>query len=236
MRVEAATRAGRSHRRTDTPCQDAQAHWVDLERPRACVAVADGLGSKTLSQHGSQAACDAVVAHLAAHPDWTEETLRAAFAAARSAVDDEAESRAVHRDDLATTLQVLVVSDGQVRAAMVGDGGAVAMHGGAPVLVLSPRPTRYANEVVPLTAPDWQDALQVASLEADGPAFIFTDGLVRLLLAKSKAGWAPFAPFFAAFVARIDEADVVRDFVHSDEVDASWDDDKCLAVVSHGPG
>lgn len=236
MRVAAATRPGRSHRRGDGVCQDAQASWTDPQQDRACVAVADGLGSKRLSHFGSQAACTAAVARLAQAPVWDEASLVAAVEAAIAAVADEAHRQAVPPDELATTLQILVVEGSKVQAAMVGDGAVVAMRDGQPHVLVAPRPTRYANEVVPITAPTWRDALQIAHADAEGPAFVFTDGLVRLLLAKTRAGWGAYEPFFAAFVPRIGDPDVVRDFVHSDAVDASWDDDKCLAVVWHGPG
>jgi hypothetical protein len=96
----------------------------------------------------------------------------------------------------------------------------------------------YANEVVPVTASGWQEHLRTANRSGVRSVLLFTDGLTRLLLAHPRgAGWQPFAPFFDAFLPRLaaaPEDGVVRDFVASDEVDRSWDDDKCLVVVTRG--
>ena len=230
VRVHAARREGRGHRRRGEPCQDAHATWTD--GVRAVAAVADGLGSQPLSRHGSQAAADAAVASLAGEPTWDEDALRRSFVAARAAIQVEAERLGVPLAALATTLQVAVRDGPAVLAGMVGDGAVVA--GAEPVALLAPAMGGYANEVVPLTADDWEPHLRVARLEAAGPVLVFTDGLTRLLLARDGDAWTPFAPFFSRFLpalaADIDGA-LVRRFVAGDDVDRSWDDDKCLAVI-----
>lgn len=267
MRVEAARRSGRSHRRNGVPCQDAYASWTGpsnhafpadepaspdgsgslggdegVQAPdsqslgllvgrRACVAVADGLGSKPLSQHGSQAACDAAVAFLASQVDWTEQTLLDALHAASSAVAQVARELGVPSEALATTLQLACRDGGQVLAAMVGDGAIVAIREGQATVVLGPPPGQYANEVMPITHEGWQGHVQLASAQADGPVLVFSDGLVRLLLKKEKDGWRPFDPFFAAFLPHVGRPGLVQRFLDGDDVDSSWDDDKCLAVI-----
>ncbi|MEK6975819.1 MAG: PP2C family serine/threonine-protein phosphatase [Candidatus Thermoplasmatota archaeon] len=231
LRVLAGKRAGRSHRQRGDPCQDSFAVDVDPAGGRAVAAVADGLGSRPLSHLGSQAACDAAVASLRAEPAWDRAAMLRAFEAAAIAVRDAAARHGLGADDLATTLQVAAVSGGRVLAAMVGDG---AIVGGDPVAVaVAPPQSGYANEVFPLTQPGWREHLQVAEQEFAGPVLLFTDGLTRLLLARSRAGWTPFAPFFASFLPRLPRGGdgFVQAFLDGDQVDQSWDDDKCLVVI-----
>lgn len=287
IRVSGGTRAGRSHRRRDVPCQDSFAVWRQPDGARAAAAVADGLGSRPLSQFGSQAATQAAVDHLAQEPTWDEAALVRAFAAARAAVQAASDERGVPIVDLATTLQVATLDGGRVQAGMVGDGaivcaGRAAGHpipaagtppgddpsapseavrgqgqagdpasgsasdpalrgdtGSGVTVLLAPAESGYANEVFPLTDPDWQDHLRLA--QGDGRVvLLFTDGLTRLLLAKSKQGWQPFPPFFHAFLPRLAapkfDGELVAGFLQGDSVDSSWDDDKCLVAMSHAPG
>jgi hypothetical protein len=180
---------------------------------------------------------DAAVAAPAQEPSWDEGALARAFEAARDAVQAEADRRGVPVDDLSTTLQVAVVDGGRVLAGMVGDGAIVADvagSGGARV-VLEPADSAFANEVVPVTATDWQDALRVADAEGVAAALLFTDGLTRLLLSRSRSGWTPFAPFFEHFLPRLAAEEpqaLVASLVGSAEVDKAWDDDKCLVVMA----
>jgi hypothetical protein len=240
MRVSAGTRAGRSHRVRDGPCQDSFAAWESPDGARAAAAVADGLGSRPLSHFGSQAACDAAVASLAAEPAWDEAALGRAFAAAHAAVQAAAAERGLAVEELATTLQVATLGGERALAGMVGDGAVVAgLASGEARVLLAPAEGGYANEVFPLTSPGWQDQLRTAVLFEARSVLLFTDGLTRLLLAKSRQGWQPFSPFFEAFLPRLAEPAfddrLVATFLGGDAVDRSWDDDKGLVVLAHEP-
>jgi hypothetical protein len=230
----------------------------DPARARQAAAVADGRGSQRLSDVGSQAACDAAVASLAADGSWTEESLVRACEAARGALEREAAVRAVPLSTLATTLQVALVENGEVRAAMVGDGaivvaergpgredaptggaqddgsGLLARVGGARIL-LAPADSEYANEVYPLTSPGWREHLRLAQAPGE-TVLLFTDGLTRLLLARQGTDWSAYQPFFDSFLPRLGTegaARLVDRFLQSDTVDRSWDDDKCLVVMTN---
>ncbi|MHB1261827.1 MAG: PP2C family serine/threonine-protein phosphatase [Thermoplasmatota archaeon] len=243
MRISGGTRIGRSHRARDVPCQDAFAVWRRADGARVAAAVADGLGSKPQSHHGSRAASDAAVASLAAEPSdrpWDETALVRAFEAARAAVQAAADGLGLAAEELATTLQVAVLdgATGQVHAGMVGDGAIVANDGEVRVL-LAPATAGYANEVTPITDASWREDLQLASLPGARSVVLFTDGLTRLLLSRSRQGWQPFSPFFEAFLPQVEGATfddgLVPRFLAGDDVDRSWDDDKGLVVVSRAP-
>lgn len=253
MRVSAGTRAGRGHRQRDLPCQDSVAVWESPDGGRAVAAVADGLGSKPLSHHGSQAACAAAVASLAAEPAdaaWDEAALVRAFEAARTAVQAEADARQVSLQDLATTLQVATLdrTGGRVLAGMVGDGAVVAALADAGAgdavadevrVLLAPADGGYANEVTPVTDPRWGEAFRFAQVDGARSVLLFTDGLTRLLLARSRQGWQPFSPFFQAFLPQLAspgfDGGLVADFLAGDAVDRSWDDDKGLVALALDP-
>lgn len=239
-RVSVGKRIGRGHRARGEPCQDAFASHVDPDLQRVVAAVADGLGSRPRSHLGSQAACDAAVATLAAEPAWDRDAMLRAFGAARQAVAQAAATQGLALDDLATTLQVAAMADGRLLAAMVGDGAIVA--GDPAATVLAPPTAGYANEVVPLTASAWADHVQVAEMTggaaAPSPVLLFSDGLTRLLLARGRTGWTPFAPFFETFLPRVQaslDPGLAQRFLDADHVDRSWDDDKCLVVIARMP-
>jgi hypothetical protein len=237
MPVSAATRPGRGHRRADQPCQDAFAVREVPERELVIFAVADGLGSQPLSHIGSEVATRAAVERLAREGQWDVRTMLRAFRSARRALRTEAATRGVHLRELATTLQVGVLGPHGATAAMVGDGAMVAGRSGGQVL-LAPEPGGYANEVAPLTATLWRMHFHYAHQDGARWMLGFTDGLTRLLLARSDGAWTPYRPFWDAFVPRLEsypfEPGLAERFLAGDHVDSFWDDDKCLvAAVRH---
>lgn len=237
MRVSGGRRAGRGHRQQEVPCQDAFAVWSGTDR--AATAVADGLGSRSRSHEGSDVACRAAVAHLATEPAWDQAALLRAFEAASGAIELFASEQNASADEFATTLQIAALADGKAVAAMVGDGAVVA-GSEEPRLLLAPEPGEYANEVVPLTDPRWRAHFRYAEESSTPWVLAFTDGLTRLLLSRTRGAWAPFRPFFDVFLPQIRdgafEDSLVADFLATDTLDASWDDDKTLVVIARdGP-
>lgn len=239
MQVSAARRPGRGHRRADKPCQDAFASFPVPERDAVVFAVADGLGSCPLSHIGSDVASRAAVERLAAEPRWDVRAMLRTFRAARRALRLEAAARGVPVRELATTLQVGVLAPGTAIAAMVGDGAMVAggPNGTGEHVLVAPAPGGYANEVVPVTSRWWRLHFQYA--EHDGARWMlgFTDGLTRLLLSQADGAWSPYRPFWDAFLPKLEarpfEEALAQRFLSGENVDASWDDDKCLVAVVH---
>lgn len=234
MRVAGGRRAGRSHRRHDLPCQDAYASWQDPDGARAVAAVADGLGSRELSHIGSRAACQTAVLRLSRESVWDEAAVRRAFGAARDGIAFAAAQHHVKPADMAATLQLAGLEDARAVGGIVGDGAVLTCDDSVDVL-LPPEESEYANEVVPVTHDKWEAHFRYAQTESADVAFVFTDGLTRLLLTRSPDGWRPFQPFFDAFLPKVRndpfDVELVDRFLASDNVDTSWDDDKCLVVV-----
>lgn len=201
--VLAAAVRGTGHEKTGQPCQDAVAwrvvHGVLL------AAVADGAGSARLSEVGSETATRAALDHLEAAPELAgfgadeaaaRQHLRAAFQAAREALNAEAEKRQARAGELATTLLVCVAGAEHVWAAQVGDGAVVyAGADGAWRVLTRPAAGEYLNETVFLTSEGALDRLQMASTPgAVRELALFSDGLQMLALKMPEA--APHAPFF----------------------------------------
>ena len=236
MQVSAARRPGRGHRRVGQPCQDAFASRHVPERGAVVFAVADGLGSCPLSHIGSEVAVRAAVERMAAEARWDVRAMLRTFRAARRAVRLEAATRGVPVRQLSTTLQVGVLSPDGAVAGMVGDGAMVA-GGSAHDVMLAPAAAGYANEVAPLTARWWRLHFQYAERPDARWMTGFTDGLTRLLLARAGGAWTPYQPFWDVFVPKLAARPLdglVERLLAADNVDSSWDDDKCLvAVVQH---
>lgn len=175
------------------------------------------------------------VLRLRREPVWDEPAVRRAFEAARDGIAFAAAQHHVGPADMAATLQIAALEADRVVGGIVGDGAVVA-SGDAVQVLLPPEESEYANEVVPVTHGKWQRHFRYAEVDGVDAALVFTDGLTRLLLTRSGDAWAPFAPFFEAFLPKVRgddfDEDVVQRFLDSENVDASWDDDKCLVVVA----
>ncbi len=243
-----ASVAGTSHHRTGLPCQDA--HGFRLLERATLAAVADGLGSAACAQEGAERAVQSLLTELEAvlskglptdAAAWQSGFLEA-FAIVRQQL--EAAAQAVNRPlrDYATTLLAAVVTAEGVAFAHIGDGAVVAQWGDGAVETISP-PQRgeYANEVVPITAPNALTQIRCGQREAAvrGVA-LFTDGLQHLALnLASGAAYAPFfAPLFAALEPPVDAAAIsaqLAAFLDSERINAKTDDDKTLLIVNFTP-
>lgn len=119
---------GRGHLAAGTPCQDATC--AVSKRTIACIALADGAGSRRYSDHGARLAVEATTRFLQrdlgllltladTHPDRVAElVLDVVLRAHRRHVRRKAYSI----DDLACTLMFAAVKDGQLLAGHLGDG------------------------------------------------------------------------------------------------------------------
>jgi hypothetical protein len=247
-KIIGATVTGTSHRDAGTDCQDA-AGWRS-ESGIACLAVADGAGSRPLSAAGSALAVERALLAAAecADPLGPLAWIRAAFDDAHEHIAALAASAGHAADDYATTLALAVITDTAVAVGQVGDSIAVV---GGPDSYRAVDPEvkgEYVNETFFITQHDWLDHLRVTVMPAAAVSSIAlsTDGLRYKILANPVTG-IPFDPFFDDLVsyargAEADSESVVR-FLAS--LDDQTGDDKSLVtavrvgsadnVPDHGP-
>lgn len=241
-RVFGASVRGPDHARDRMPCQDAWA-WEPAGARGAALCLCDGAGSAEHAEIGAGAVADAVVKALrdldAVAPAALGEALRAAVAAGRSALLDEAASRLVTPSALACTLVAVAAAGDRVAVAHLGDGAVVGQRGGSGELVVLSAPDRgeYANETWFITSASWQERLRISVHEGIEAFCALTDGCQDASLVRGRA-LAPFAPFWEplfAFAAEIDEADdaggEVARLLDSEALRRSSGDDKTLAVA-----
>lgn len=230
---------GPSHVRKGRGCDDAlgAATW-----PAMVVAVvADGAGSASHSGVASRLAVQSVLADLEClaafdlTPPPDAGLMPLLMERARARVLDLADRLAVAARDVATTLAILVVANGRVLVAQIGDGAVVLQDStGAIGSVASCRRHEYVNEATFLTSADWREELAVAEFEerAVVGAALMTDGLEYIAL-ESRRDVVPHAPFFRALF------DQARDGADSPSIERFLagatgelaEDDKTLVVL-----
>jgi len=247
-RVVGAAAAGTSHERLDLPCQDALAYQAGEHS--LLVALSDGAGTAERSQYGAQTAVRAALDSLTAALDaslpaeqagW-QDTLCAAFTAARSALESLAEIEEQPLRAYAATLILAVATADRLAVAQLGDGAVVA--GESPdklFLVNRAQRGEYANETYFLTQEDALEQVQVSVYEKSVNLLaVMSDGLTRL--AMQLPAQEPYLPFFQpllAFAAHADEEEQAAghlvEFLTSERVCDRTDDDKSLVLAVRLP-
>ena len=246
-RVAAASVRGSGHERTGQPCQDAHC-WQLLPGGILTAAVADGAGSALLAEVGASLAAQAAVAAVrdatadgpspACEDAWPS-LLAGALAAARAAVEGEADRREVPPRDLASTLIVLAVMPELAAAAHIGDGAVVvADNAGNLVPLTLPQNGEYANETTFLTSPAAMERASITLWRGRAMRIAaFSDGLQPLSLRLPAA--TPHAPFFSPlfrFIAEMPDEGVAQAqlaaFLGSGRVRARADDDLTLLLAA----
>lgn len=243
--VVAASAQGTSHLQTQTPCQDAHAYRTFGENG-LLIAVADGAGSAARAEHGARAAVDSALtalAHTLAERMPTDEAewraaLQHAFADARAALEQLAESESMPLRAFATTLTCAVLCADWLAVGQIGDGALVArLPDGTLLTPIAPQRGEYANEAYFLTMPEFAPfvAYWVQPCAPIGAA-VMSDGLLRLAL--QMPNYQPHPPFFAPlwqFAANAQDAARAHlellAFLNSERVCARTDDDKTLVLA-----
>ena len=211
---------GSSHEERDQPGQDAHC-WRILPSGSLIAAVADGAGSASLGEVGSELAVSAAVNALAEvsaamnidpssmdpspGDDAICQCLTDAMETAKAALETEAEGREVDLRELATTLILMIATRDGIAVAQVGDGAvAVADAQGNVEGVTQPQNGEYLNETTCLTSTEALDVVQTAvwrGVPAQGA--IFSDG-IQMLCLKMPEG-IPHAPFFKPLFSFVSE-------------------------------
>jgi len=179
---------GPKHEADDSPCQDA---WCYHELPddRFVIAVADGLGSATLSHVGSEVATTAVAQQLREHYNSvdsidsgsTRKTFKRAFRHARTSVAEAATRHGVELSELHTTLLAVVAGPSGIAGAGVGDGGAICGQAGTYEPLFEPEAAvtdlAASHITYPLTHPDWRRYFRCDHRSEYDRVAVFSDGL-----------------------------------------------------------
>lgn len=253
-RVVAASIRGRSHERAGQLCQDAH-YWEKLPEGILVGAVADGAGSAILGKVGAIVAAQTAVeticsreaelrslatkseASSADEAGWRSLLINA-LAAARTAVEAEAEACKMTARDLATTLIVVVATPGLIAATQVGDGVAVASDSKGNLIALTaPQSGEYINETTFIISPNALSTAQVTLWHGVTKNIaLLSDGLQMLALNMTKG--TPYQPFFSPFfnfVAITDETEAKEQlvaFLRSPRTTARADDDLTLFLAT----
>lgn len=234
---------GSGHERVGLPCQDACAYRL-LPSGVVVAAVADGLGSAERSADGAQIAVRVALETLESvlntddesAPELLSKAIAAAFAAARSALEQEAEDASVPLRELATTLMVVACGWGHLAAGHLGDGAIVGIWSDQLRTISAPQRGEFANVTLPLTM-DEAGSFVVYTSDAEPDALaLFSDGLQNLALdARDNAPFKGFfRPLFAG-IGRVTETDQtdeqLADFLNSPRINERTDDDKTLVLI-----
>ncbi|MFW3894936.1 PP2C family serine/threonine-protein phosphatase [Pseudomonas bharatica] len=151
-RTSCGQHTGRSHILSGLPCQDYAA--ARTQQDFACIALADGAGSKTHSADGARAVVKAVMRALADRFEelWTlsqddpAEACAELLTGCRSALERQAIRLCCEYSELASTLLFVAHSKGRYLAGHVGDGCVVHQQEDGQIAVLShPENGEYTN-------------------------------------------------------------------------------------------
>jgi hypothetical protein len=212
------------------------------------MAVADGAGSAALGDMGARIAVQTAIDMLCRQqntPSWptSDEAwqilLTNALQAAQSAIETEAQTRAVQTRDLATTLILVVATPNLVATLQVGDGAAVISDDtGKLVVTALPHSGEYINETTFITSPEALQTAQVGVWHST-PQYIaaFSDGLQ--MMALKLPAWLPHEPFFmplfhftASMTDVTDAQHQLTEFLRSPRLRERTDDDLTLLLAA----
>ena len=253
-RVAAATAAGSSHVTNSVPNQDAVDYrLVEVGSvPVLVVAVADGAGSASRSDEGSQIAVKAAVASMvdginkrpaAAFSEHLAVSLvRGAIKRAKNAVVRYGRKHGVPIGELACTLIVAVASERLATAAQVGDGAVIAFNvdSGAARTLCAAHTGEYANETTFITSRtrphEIADVGHASRYDHDALALI-TDGLQNLALKMpEREAFMGFWNPMLNDLAHTDEPEAVSErlhsFISSERVQSRTSDDVTIAIAA----
>ena len=252
-RTAIATAPGSSHLRDQLPNQDAVAcRLVEVGHGQVLVcAVADGAGSASRSDEGSQIAVTTAVTTVASGINkqpaaafgqgLAESLVRNAIKQAKIEVERYGAARDIHPRELASTLIIAVASDSLVTAAQVGDGAVIAFNigDGTAKTLCAAHSGEYANETTFITSRTRPDRIadvgHASGYDYDSLALI-TDGLQNLALKMSER--TAFMRFWNPILndlAQTDEPDAVpgrlRSFISGERVQSRTTDDVTIAIA-----
>lgn len=176
---------GRSHAQASTPCQDyvSSRNW----RGMACIALADGAGSRAQSEFGAEVAVKATIRFVSRHFDelWAQAGQNAASVAQQlldcclAALQRKAKRLKCSLEDLACTLMFVAHHRGRYLAGHLGDGFIARLTDAGGVEAFSrPDNGEFSNTTVFVTDPSAPLRFRITRGEGEGPGgfAIMSDG------------------------------------------------------------
>lgn len=190
-RTSCAQFTGRSHVHSGAPCQDYVA--ARAQRDFACVALADGAGSKAHSEYGARAVVKAVTRVLADRFEelWSLPAYQATEIVLQhclQALERETFRQRCSLSDLASTLLFVAHSKGRYLAGHLGDGCIIHQQEDGQIVVLShPENGEYANTTFFVTDASAHSRLRLYRDECgQGAGFVvMSDGTAESLYRRS---------------------------------------------------
>jgi hypothetical protein len=245
-RFAAQSVQGAHHRVANEPCQDScQVRAFGEDKSALVACAADGAGSASRSDRGSQLVSQSIVESAAAYhavrggfAELTAQTVLEWCDAARRAVSEQAEAAGGLMREYACTLCLAVISDERSVFIQIGDGAIVGCRNDACGVVFWPQSGEYINTTNFLTSVDYREQIQTCEVNGGfSDVAVFTDGIERLALRfDSLTAHLPFfKPLFAALRAANDVEALARDlgrFLDSESIQNKTDDDKTLILAS----
>jgi len=238
---------GSSHERDALPCQDSsEVHLTqDGEKQFLVLVCADGAGSASHAEIGSQLACTTYcdsVEKLLLDRDgeqlFTREGQLSLFVRVRAALVSKAAELEVSVRELACTLLTAIVGPDSASLTQLGDGAIVIGAENAYHCAFWPDGGEYANQTNFLSEEDFGKHLLFSRLdERVDEIALMTDGLQRLALNfESRDAHSPFfAGFFSALRGAEQPDELYPDFItflKSPKVNSRTDDDKTLILAT----
>lgn len=179
---------GSEHEEEGRQCQDSLDHR-QFPSGRFVIAVADGLGSASLSHEGSERATDEVTKALEDYLTTVEiidrksveEAMEDAFNRARTAVFNEADQRG-QSGELLTTLAAVVAGPSGIAGAAVGDCGIVCEYQDGSYPLLVPREMTvvdlpHSDATYSIQHDEWKNSYRFGYREEFDGVAVFSDGL-----------------------------------------------------------
>lgn len=250
--IASASNCGMRNQRRKVDCQD----YADsvkipaLHKDTIVAAVADGMGSAEQGRTGARCTVTSAIiqaGHIlrkreserAIVPHHLEYILNAAMNSACMNLRERAERDGRPARQYATTLLLLIYTQGLLGTAQIGDGAAVVADGSGQYITFSkPHRGEYANETTSVTSHRALQSCRIDIAQADiRHIALFTDGMVDLLLDSRTL--EPHHSFFAkTFNWLSDQArDLQRSgglgtLLKSEKVSLRTDDDTTILLAS----
>lgn len=237
---------GEAHKKLDLPCQDScrAVQLIEEGERILLLACADGAGSASHSQIGSQIACDAII-ELASNglrteidfQLWDKQFATSWCVDIRERIQRKADELAIASRQLACTLLFAAIGPSSACFLQIGDGAIVVGEDALLRPVFWPQAGEYAAITNFLTDPAFAGLIEVTRIESSiANIAMFTDGIERLALRFHDR--TVHSPFFDPLIRYVqaegfsDQAfSDLRNFLDSPSVNQRTDDDKTLILA-----